>query len=449
MRSFVGGVIAAVIVGLAASGAFAVAPNGICADDSSCRDAAMEKSIDAARHGQYLDASFGLLTELGVSKPERIGDPDVFDQWSQVWSAMTGRPYPNKQKHPYSHVAAGDIAALKAAEARPAIAEIVARAKLTRVVILDEDHLAPRDRAFGLEVARALRPLGYSVLAVEALTRDKDDAVSRAKMEALSRDGYVRRPSGYYLDDPVFADFLRQAMANGYRLVSYESAGFTDEKSEEARSARREQEQAENIVRRALAAEPNAKVLIYSGRHHAAKAPIDDPNVKERLWMAERLKRLTGIDPLVIDQFELGEMPADRPDADLYAIASTKAKDQSVVLMNGSTPLVVGLLKGGADLQVVHPRVKSVGGRPGWLLGMGRTPSSIPRSLLPRKGIRLIQAFLTDEPADAIPVDQVLLSAGKAPPMLMLPKGRVRLVYQDRAGHLPATAISGAISIAH
>jgi hypothetical protein len=254
-------------------------------------------------------------------------------------------------------------------------------------------------------------------------------------MQQLSRDGYVRQSSGYYLNDPVFADFFRQTMALGYRPVSYESAGFTDEKTAEARSDRREQEQAENIVRRALKPDSNAKVLVYGGRHHAAKAPINDPKVTERLWMAERLKRLTGIEPLVIDQVELGQTPADRPDANLYAIAADKAKTGSVVLMNGSQPLVVGLLAGGVDLQVVHPPLKRIGGRPTWLTLMGRTSSNIPSTLLPGTGTRLIQAFLTDEGSDAIPIDQVLVTLGKTAPKLMLPTRNVRYAYQDLPGN--------------
>ena len=420
-----------VVVVLATACAVAAEPGSRCLDNSECMDAAMNKSIDAARHGRYMAASLGLLAELGVAAAEQIADPDVFDQWSQVWSAMTNMPFPNSHKAPYSHVTDADVNALKTAQTRPAIAEIVLRAKQTRIVILDEDHLSPRDRAFGLEVARALRPLGYSVLAAEALTRDKDDGISLGKMRRLSSDGYVRQSSGYYLNDPVFADFLRQAMRMGYRPVSYESAGFTDEQTEEARSNRREQEQAENIVHRALGTDKRVKLLIYSGRHHAAKAPINDPNVKERLWMAERLKRLTGIDPLVIDQVELGETPADRRDVDLYAIASTKAKAESVVLMNRSRPLVVGLLAGGVDLQVMHPPLERTDGRPAWMKSMGRMPSDIPAALLPSKGTRLIQAFLADEESDAIPIDQVLVVAGKAIPKLMLPKRPVRYAYQD------------------
>jgi hypothetical protein len=430
MKSRVRAILASVAL-FAASCVYAAPESGRCIDRSECMDAAMSASIDAARHGHYMAASFGLLGALGVDSADRIPDPDVFDQWNQVWSAMTNVPSANAHKATYNHIKPEAITALKAAAARPALAEIVARAKQTRIVILDEDHLSPRDRAFGLEVARALYPLGYRVLAAEALTRDKDDAASLVKMQQLSKDGYVRQTSGYYLNDPVFADFLRQAMRIGYRPVSYESAGFTDEKTDEARSARREQEQAENIVRRALTPDADAKVLVYGGRHHAAKAPINDPNVKERLWMAERLKRLSGIDPLVIDQVELGETPADRPDAELYAIVAHKARNESVVLMNGAQPLVVGLLAGGADLQVVHPPLERSGARATWLARMGRTPSTIPRALLPHDGTRLIQAFLANEAEDAIPIDQVLVTQGKPVPKLMLSKGQVRYAYQD------------------
>jgi len=399
--------------------------------DESCQQTAMLASIDAAKAGQYMAASFGLLDHLGVGQPAQIADPDIFDQWSQVWSAMNNTPFPNAQKEVYTRIKPEELARLRSAEARPAIAEIVARAQRTRVVFLDEDHLSPRDRLFGLQVAQALRPLGYSVLAVETLKRDRDDAESRGKMDQLSRDGYLRRSSGYYTNDPVFADFLRQALRLGYRLVSYESAGFTDEADGDKRSARREQEQAENVVRRALA-NPQAKVLIYGGRHHAAKAPIDDPNASEHLWMAERLKRLTGIDPLVIDQVELGETPADRPSSNLYGIVRHLAPKQSMVLTVEGQPLVIGLLAGAADLQVVHPAAGTRHDRPDWLADMGRAPSPIPASLVSRRGMRLVQAFLANEAADAIPIDQVLVTAGRTMPSLMLPAAPVRYAVQDR-----------------
>ncbi len=102
-----------------------------------------------------------------------------------------------------------------------------------------------------------------------------------------------------------------------------------------------------------------------------------------------------------------------------------------MVLMSNGRPMVVGLLKGTIDLQIVHPRVPARYGRPGWLGSMGRRPVEIPASLLPHSGTRLIQAFLANEAEDAIPIDQVLVTAGRPIPKLMLPRMPVRYAYQD------------------
>ena len=391
---------------------------------------ANEQSVQDARHGRYLEASFGLLSRLGVRSSNDIRDPDVFDQWAQVMSCMTGIPTFNAAKEADFRVPAQQIADLRATHGVSAIPEIVRRARRTRIVILDENHLDPRGRAFGLEVARALRPLGYSVLAAEALTRDADDAVSRAKMEKLSADGYPRQSSGYYLDDPVFADFLRQSLALGYRPVSYEMIRASYPGGQESAQAQREQDQADILVRRALEQYPGAKILIYAGEHHVAERPIAAEGGKV-VMMAERLKRMTGIDPLTIDQAGLSSIPMNRPDADLYAIAAPKARGRSVVIMRHGKPLTVGLLAGSVDLQVVHPRTTFVANRPQWLASMRRKPVPIPQSLLPQSGTRLVQAFLAHEAADAIPVDQVLVAAGRKPPMLMLPSGPVRYAIQE------------------
>jgi hypothetical protein len=394
------------------------------ADEAEHVQAANRQSVQDVRSGRYLEASFGLLANLGVRAATDIKDPDVFDQWAQVMSCMTGAPTFNPAKSADFHVPPSQVADLRAANGVAAIPEIVRRARKTSIVILDENHLDPRGRAFGLEVARALRPLGYTVLAAEALTRGGDDTAMRAKMEKLSVDGYVRQSSGYYLDDPVFADFLRQSLALGYRLVSYETGGSNFV------SPARDQDQTDNLIRRALHGYPGAKILIYAGEHHAAERPLAIEGGKGE-WMAQMLKRATGIDPLTIDQAGLSPLPMNRPDADLYDIAVQKAHGQSVVLMRHGAPLAVGLLAGSVDLQVVHPRSATIDGRPEWLAGMGRKPGPIPPSLLPKSGVRLVQVFVAAEADDAIPIDQVLVTAGHAAPRLMLPPIAVRYAVQD------------------
>jgi len=113
--------------------------------------------------GVYVVASFGLLTELGVDAAEQIHDPDVFDQWSQVWSAMTNAPFPNTGKATYSHVTPGDIAALKVGSDTTGdrgdrgAGEANARGcSSTRIICrLGTGHSA-------IEVARALKPLAIA-----------------------------------------------------------------------------------------------------------------------------------------------------------------------------------------------------------------------------------------------------------------------------------------------
>lgn len=394
--------------------------------------ALFDESVQNARHGRYIAASFGLLRQLGVSSATDIKDPDLFDQWAQVMSCMTNSPRFNTAKSADFRVPAREIVDLRAADAIPAMAEIVRRARQTRVVILDENHLDPRQRAFALEVARALRPLGYTVLAAEALKSDADDAVSRARMARIVSEGYVRQSDGYYFDDPVFADFIRQSLALGYRPVAYETTRAAYASDPSVAQAQREQDQADNIIKRALHADPDAKILIYVGEHHAAEHPITAEGGKI-VWMAQRLKQASGIDPLTIDQAGLSPVPMNRPDSDLYAIAVRKAQGRSVVLMRHGKPLTVGLLAGSVDLQVVHPQAKMVDGRPDWLEGMGRTATVIPPSLMPESGTRLIQAFIASEAEDARPIDQVLVTAGKPRPELMLPNRPIRYATQDIA----------------
>ena len=48
-----------------------------------------------------------------------------------------------------------------------------------------------------------------------------------------------------------------------------------------------------------------------------------------------------------------------------------------------------------------------------------------------KNGRRLIQAFVAGESADAVPMDQVLVTAGETPPVLMLAQGKYRFAVQD------------------
>lgn len=316
------------------------------------------------------------------------------------------------------------VARVRQATARPALAEIVRRARATTIVIINEAHYSPRDRAFALEVARALRPLGYRILAAE--TFDTGGGKTQpASMTRLAADHIVHRSTGYYTNDPVFAGFVRQALDLGYRPVSYESTPAQTARTTSIQG--REDGQAENLVTTIFAHDPKAKVLIHVGHGHVKEVPYRDSDGTDYVMMAARLKQLTGIDPLTIDQTMLTDLqPSARA---TYPVAAAKAGTRDVVLFEGDQPLLVGRWPG-VDLQVVHPVRRYRYGRPAWLAALGGHPVPIPAALLPTSGELLVQAFAADAPADAVPIDQVLVRAGVPTPSLMLPRGRVRYATQ-------------------
>jgi hypothetical protein len=147
--------------------------------------------------------------------------------------------------------------------------------------------------------------------------------------------------------------------------------------------------------------------------------------------MATRLKRMSEIDPLTIDQTALSPLSSGNPA--LYALAAPHLRGRSAMLMTNGAPLVVGEYAGKVDLQVAHPVAARIDGRPDWLRSMGRRPVAVPANLIPHKGTRLIKAYIAAEAEDAVPVDQVLVTAGKPLPKLMLPSGRIRYEVEDAA----------------
>lgn len=315
------------------------------------------------------------------------------------------------------------------AELRGAVREITARAARTRVVILNEAHHSPRDRAFALEVARALRPLGFSILSAEAFANPAISVPGEFAVEPLARDGFPRLRTGHYVQDPIFGDFVRQALALGYRPFAHEAVSARRDGTPAEQIARREQEQAENLAE-ILRRNPGAKILVFVGYSHATEAPI--PGYGEPTeWMAARLKRMTGIDPLTIDQTSVDETRADwRAYRDLFA---PRMRGRPVIPFLDGAPMVEGNYAGAVDFQIIHPPLRLLRGRPDWMRRIGRRPVEIPRHLLPARGRRLVQAFAAEEPADAIPLDQIVVEAGRPAPPLMLPRRRVRWAVQDSA----------------
>jgi hypothetical protein len=326
---------------------------------------------------------------------------------------------------------AGPLAQVEQARAEDAIQAIVAQARTRQVVILNEAHHVPMHRAFAMKLAAALRKIGYSYLACETFSSLDGDMSTWAPGQAIIN-------TGYFTKEPVFAGFINAALADGWKPVAYEPPSSPD-KDRRQRIREREEGQARNLVERIFARDKHAKVLIYVGYAHVYRSrPGDPPGSID--WMAEHLRRMTGLDMLQVDQTEFYAHPDKRDESLLYAAITDKfASREPFVLRapDGSHPILPGTkgkidLQGRVDVQVIFPRYGQRDGRAEWLQTLaGRSPRAIPADLLPKQGRRVIKAFRTGGLPDAVPADVVLVEAGKPAPALMLPPGQFRFDYEE------------------
>jgi hypothetical protein len=375
---------------------------------------AIKAALEGFERGAYFEAN-ETLTALAFAPDGQVRDRMAFGLWTQFSTLLTNELDPDvvALSGRASKPDPTWVKRISEANPRDAIGEIVARARKTNIVILNEAHNSPRDRAFALRVARALRPLGYKTLALETLSNNEPDA------DRLKRDAIVRFNTGGYTKDPVFARFVREALALGYEPIAYEQTNA--QRTPTGGIPEREQAQAENLMQKIFSGRPKEKVLMHVGLGHAIEKPG-----KATEMMAARLKRMTGVDPLTIDQTSVTDIATP----DVYAVATNRIGKTPAVFFEGANPLLIGRIAG-VDLQVVHPRRSYRSGRPAWLVELGGKQISIPAHLLPAKGRRLIQLFAADAPSDAVPLDQVLVDGPSSPPVLIAPPGPVRFAIQQ------------------
>ncbi|MES2420381.1 MAG: hypothetical protein V4595_03685 [Pseudomonadota bacterium] len=285
--------------------------------------------------------------------------------------------------------------------ATPPLEEIVRRARLTSIVIVNESHERSEHRGFTTQIARRLRALGYDTMAIETLSNPPAGVPERYLPAFLVRPSlpYFEDGDGHYLSEAGFGRLGRQVKMLGYRLLPYEmtgDGGLPQDASSDQRVAVREEIQARNLAL-FIREHPRAKMLIHVGYSHAGEVPRADG----ARWMATRLKQKTGIDPLTISQTTC------RGGSDTVHLSMLPAKEMA----------------GTFDLVVDHPSARFASGRPDWRKAAGDRLVAIPRELRPATGWRVIEARPIGEPDTSVPVDRVAIRPNEEI-ALMLPPGR-------------------------
>ena len=125
-------------------------------------------------------------------------------------------------------------------EAVDALVELPRIAKSYRLVTLNESHFSQRHRAFAFLLMKELRAAGYTHFGMEALWVDA---------QALEKSGGPTSRSGFYTNDPFFADLIREAVRVGYQIFGYEQRPDQEVKNATPLESRiaRERAQATNI----------------------------------------------------------------------------------------------------------------------------------------------------------------------------------------------------------
>ena len=270
---------------------------------------------------------------------------------------------------------------------------IVDLAADTRIVIINEAHDRPQHREFTRRLAIRLAPLGFTHFAAEAFDP-----------ETLENDQlpYARTDFGTYVKDPVFGSLVRTAKDLGLVLVAYDAKiGDSDANLDLVeRVNRREERQASRLAEVIAAMPESERILIHAGYSHAAEVPIESFGGNPMEWMAARLKRHPGIDPLTIDQTDC------QSDSDRIQLAAPSPRHAP----------------GQHDLMVAHPALTFADGRPEWRAEGAIAKVAIPSELVSQSARTIVEARYVDEPMDAVPIDRVMLWPGESLPLL-LPAG--------------------------
>lgn len=303
-------------------------------------------------------------------------DSDIYSQALETYNSFVGKltpVVPTRSTMPY---ALAEVAPL-----------LVTRARATSVVLINEAHNQPAHRAYCRQLLRQLAPLGYTFFAVEALN-PTETAINERKFPLSS--------SGFYTCEPNMGKLLRAACESGFHVFSHEAQNKEFSNWKKGINYR-DSMQAVNILA-VLHKNPKAKIVALVGYDHVIEK--ERGGVKR---LATYLRELGHFDPFTIDQTQAYRPAQGRP----------ATKPMALVSCDGRLA-TIGERQGCVDMQIIHPAVTLVQGRPAWLAAIAAdelVTAPIPsrytgRSCLAQLYDQLEYQKYSDK---AIPLDQYII----------------------------------------
>ncbi|MBA8883799.1 hypothetical protein [Dokdonella fugitiva] len=366
---------------------------------AQAQKAAFEKSEKV-----YTDAlkRTGLLSQYRAMRDAYRSDNNrafriVFGQYLSWYQSFVGDYVGAHDSYSIRQLPASDDAPspLKGGyTARPAIEAVAALARGRKAVFFNEAHNVPLTRTLTVELLQKLREDGYDTFAAETIYASDPD---------LQQRGYPTEKSGFYTMEPICAEMVRTAIKLGYRIVAYES-------EKEGNGDVREYDQAKNLYERVFKAHPDARLVVNAGYAHIQ----ENGKYLGGRSMAQHFRKLSGIDPLTVEQTMLIEHPPGTENHPYYhAVVDT---------LHPKTPIVFENAKGepwtlkpkAYDVSVFFPVDEIRDDRPTWadLDGL-RFPYFVNGSVCQNQFPCLVEARYADEGEGAIPADRLVLDPVK------------------------------------
>ncbi|MES2111308.1 MAG: hypothetical protein V4577_21310 [Bacteroidota bacterium] len=295
---------------------------------------------------------------------------------------------------------------------------ITAQAKQNQVVMINEAHHLPFHRAFVLPMLKKFYDAGYRYLAIETLG---DSSINQKE--------YPDYLTGYYTHEPLFGEFIREALKLHFKLIKYESEVQCDGKGKDSQYCNRFRDSMMAVnLNKAFKADPKAKMLIYAGYDHIHEGT-------ETGWkkMAQFFKELTGIDPFTVELTrQAGHLYAELNTKEYNAVNNLKHITEPVIALQNNQPWHQDFV----DATVIFPVYLSKYRRPSFYsIGGLRKYYSLNKFGL--KDGEYIQAFYKNEkPGNRIPADQYAANVTSGERCLYLFKGEYIIEIKDPAGNL-------------
>lgn len=279
--------------------------------------------------------------------------------------------------------------------AKPALDAIAELAKGRKAIFLNEAHNVPLTRTLTVELLSRLRAEGYTYFAAETLYETDT---------GLAKRGYPIPKSGFYTMEPICAEMVRTALKLGFKVVAYESekAGNGDV---------REDAQAKNLYQRVFKDDPDARVVVNAGYAHIQ----ENGRYLGGRSMAQHFRRISGIDPLTIEQTMLIEHPPGTENHPYYHAVINAVHPAAPIIFEKKDGTPWSLKPKAYDVSVFFPRDEIRDERPTWLeLGGLRKPYFVSGSMCQGEYPCLIEARYANEGEDAIPADLLVLDPVKS-----------------------------------